>query len=78
MIAVEEVARPCDPQVVPPEAAVESEAPLEPPIDPKVREFLRYVLSREGQDAVQRDGKYLPLTAEAARDQLQKLEFSSP
>jgi phosphate transport system substrate-binding protein len=48
------------------------------PIDPKAREFLRYILSREGQDAVQRDGKYLPLTAEAAREQLQKLESASP
>jgi phosphate transport system substrate-binding protein len=48
------------------------------PIDPKAKEFLRYILSREGQDAVQRDGKYLPLTAEAAREQLQKLESASP
>jgi len=44
------------------------------PVDPKVREFLRYVLSREGQEAVQRDGKYLPLTAEVVREQLRKLE----
>src|SRR5216684_979398 len=44
------------------------------PIDPKVKEFLRYVLSREGQDAVQRDAKYLPLTAAAVREQLKKLE----
>ncbi|HEX7931877.1 MAG TPA: substrate-binding domain-containing protein [Paraburkholderia sp.] len=44
------------------------------PTDPKVKEFLRYVLSREGQAAVERDGKYLPLTAEAAREQLAKLE----
>jgi phosphate transport system substrate-binding protein len=44
------------------------------PIDPKAKEFLRYVLSREGQDAVQRDGKYLPLTPEMAREQLAKLE----
>jgi phosphate transport system substrate-binding protein len=44
------------------------------PIDPKAREFLRYVLSREGQDAVQKDGKYLPLTAEAAAEQLRKLQ----
>ncbi len=43
-------------------------------IDPLVREFLRYVLSREGQDAVQRDGKYLPLTAEVVRAQLKKLD----
>ena len=44
------------------------------PLDPKVKEFLRYVLSREGQEAVQRDGKYLPLTADVVREQLQKLE----
>jgi phosphate transport system substrate-binding protein len=44
------------------------------PLDPKVKEFLRYVLSREGQDAVQRDAHYLPLTGEVAREQLRKLE----
>lgn len=42
------------------------------PLDPKVKEFLRYVLSREGQEAVQRDGKYLPLTADVVREQLRK------
>ena len=44
------------------------------PIDPKVKEFVRYVLSREGQDAVQRDAKYLPLTSEIVKAQLRKLE----
>jgi phosphate transport system substrate-binding protein len=44
------------------------------PVAPKVKEFLRFVLSREGQDAVQRDAKYLPLTAEVVREQLKKLE----
>jgi phosphate transport system substrate-binding protein len=43
-------------------------------MDPKVREFLRFIVSREGQEAVARDGKYLPLTAEACREQLKKLE----
>jgi len=43
-------------------------------IDPLIKEYLRFVLSREGQEAVQRDGKYLPLTAEAAREQLRKLD----
>jgi phosphate transport system substrate-binding protein len=43
-------------------------------IDPLVREYLRFVLSREGQEAVERDGKYLPLTDEAVREQLQKLD----
>jgi phosphate transport system substrate-binding protein len=43
-------------------------------LDPKFREFMRYILSREGQEAVMRDGKYLPLTAEVVREQLRKLE----
>jgi len=43
-------------------------------IDPKVKEFLRFVVSREGQEAVQRDGKYLPLTAAMVREQLRKLD----
>jgi len=43
-------------------------------MDPKVREFIRFVLSREGQELVQKDGKYLPLTAEIAREELKKLK----
>ena len=43
-------------------------------IDPLVKEYLRFVLSREGQEAVQRDGKYLPLTATIVREQLHKLD----
>jgi len=38
-------------------------------IDPKVREFLRYILSREGQEAVNRDGRYLPLSPRVAEQQ---------
>jgi len=44
------------------------------PLDPKVREFLRYILSREGQDAVAKQGKYLPLPAETVAEQLKKLD----
>ncbi len=44
------------------------------PMDPRVLEFLRFVLSQEGQAEVMRDGKYLPLTAEVANAQLKKLE----
>ena len=44
------------------------------PTDPKVREFMRYILSREGQAQVMRDGKYLPLTAEVVREERRKLE----
>jgi phosphate transport system substrate-binding protein len=43
-------------------------------MDTKVREYLRFIVSREGQEAVAHDGKYLPLTAEASREQLQKLD----
>jgi len=44
------------------------------PLDPKVREFVRYILSREGQDMVQKDGKYLPLPAAIVAEQLKKLD----
>ena len=44
------------------------------PIDPKVREFLRYVLSREGQQALLDESSYLPLGAEIVRAQLEKLK----
>ena len=44
------------------------------PVDPKLKEYLRYILSREGQQQVMRDGKYMPLTAEVVREQLRKLE----
>ena len=44
------------------------------PVDPKVREFVRYILSREGQGEVQRDGHYLPLTAALVQEQLAKIQ----
>ena len=44
------------------------------PVDPKLKEFLRFVLSREGQEAIAKDGKYLPLTRAAVDEQLRKLE----
>jgi phosphate transport system substrate-binding protein len=43
-------------------------------VDPKVREYLRFIVSREGQQCVQRDGKYLPLTAEVCREMQKKLQ----
>ncbi|WP_020576347.1 PstS family phosphate ABC transporter substrate-binding protein [Actinopolymorpha alba] len=44
-------------------------------INPAAGEFLRYVLSREAQEAIQEhDGKYLPLTADVAAEQLAKVE----
>jgi phosphate transport system substrate-binding protein len=44
------------------------------PVDPKVKEFLRYILSREGQQDIVRDGGYLPLSRQAIQEQLRKLE----
>lgn len=43
-------------------------------VDPKLKEFLRYVLSRDGQQAVADNGSYLPLPAAVVRDQLKKLD----
>ncbi len=42
--------------------------------DPRVKEFLRYILSKQGQADVAREGSYLPLTAAVVRAQLQKLD----
>jgi len=42
------------------------------PFDPLVKEFLKFVLSREGQEIVVKDG-YLPLTAKMELDELKKL-----
>jgi phosphate transport system substrate-binding protein len=45
------------------------------PADRKLAEFLRYVLSREGQEAVLREGRgYLPMLAPFARTEVKKLE----
>lgn len=47
------------------------------PVDPKLKEFLLYILSREGQQPVAADGGYLPLTSAVVREQRRKLEFTS-
>ena len=44
------------------------------PVDPKVKEFLRYILSREGMQAVVLDRAFLPLNAAVIREELGKLE----
>lgn len=44
------------------------------PVDAKVDEFIRFILSQEGQQCVQREGRYIPLTAEIVKAQLKKLE----
>jgi phosphate transport system substrate-binding protein len=47
--------------------------PADPKVDPKVKEFLRYILSRQGQRDVLQAGGFLPLTEEVVREQLKKL-----
>lgn len=44
------------------------------PIDPKLKEFLRYLLSREGQEVIVRDHRYLPLSVAAAAKEARKLD----
>ena len=44
------------------------------PIDPRIEEFMRFILSKQGQECVQRDGRYLPMTGKMVRDQLKKLD----
>jgi len=44
------------------------------PIDPKVEEFLRFILSQEGQDCIQREGRYLPLMPHIVKEQIKKLD----
>jgi phosphate transport system substrate-binding protein len=43
-------------------------------LEPKVREFMRFVLSREGQQIISESGPYSPLPADQIREQLKKLE----
>lgn len=43
------------------------------PLDPTVKEFLRFVLSQQGQEVVEKDG-YLPLPADVVDAELKKLD----
>ena len=44
------------------------------PVDPKVREFLTFVLSRQGQADVEKEGIFLPLPLAMAKQDLEKLK----
>lgn len=44
------------------------------PVDPKVREFLRYILSRDGMTAIVEDRAFLPLDPATLQQQLQLLD----
>lgn len=43
------------------------------PLNPRVREFLRYILSREGQQVIDDLGIFSPLPAEVAEEQLARI-----
>jgi phosphate transport system substrate-binding protein len=44
------------------------------PLDPRVREFVRFILSREGQQIIAKAGIYSPLPEAVIREQLRKLD----
>lgn len=44
------------------------------PIPAKTKEFLKLVLSRQGQDVVAQEGVYIPLTPQVAEQELKKLD----
>jgi phosphate transport system substrate-binding protein len=44
------------------------------PLDPKVREFMRFVLSREGQEIIAKGGPYSPLPLSYLLEQRKKLD----
>ena len=43
------------------------------PLDPLVKEFIKYFLSKEGQEVVIKDG-YLPIPAAIVNEELKKIE----
>lgn len=44
------------------------------PIDPKTKEFLDYILSKDGQEAVVKEGIFLPLPGTAVKEERAKLQ----
>lgn len=44
------------------------------PLDPKIKEYLEYILSKEGQDAVVKEGVFLPLTAAMVKAERARLQ----
>jgi len=44
------------------------------PLEPKVKEFLKAVLSKQGQDVVAKEGVYIPLQPEVVKEELAKLD----
>ena len=47
---------------------------MPPPLPPKVKEFLKLVLSKEGQQVVADERVFIPLQPEVVQEELRKLE----
>jgi phosphate transport system substrate-binding protein len=45
-------------------------------LDPKLKEFLFFILSKQGQDVLRKQGEYLPLTPELVFQQRARLDQS--
>lgn len=46
-------------------------------LDPKIREFLKFVLSKQGQQDVEKEGVFLPLPRQMVKEELRKIEEHS-
>lgn len=46
-------------------------------LDPKIKEFLKFVLSKEGQQDVEKEGVFLPLPRQMVNQEIQKIEAPS-
>jgi phosphate transport system substrate-binding protein len=44
------------------------------PLEPKIKEFLKAVLSKQGQDVVAAEGVFMPLLPEVVKEELAKLD----
>ncbi len=44
------------------------------PLEPKIKEFLKLVLSKQGQEVVANERVYIPLTADVVKEELAKLD----
>ena len=43
-------------------------------LEPKIKEFLKAVLSKQGQDVVAAEGVFMPLLPEVVKEELAKLD----
>ena len=44
------------------------------PLDPKIKEFLKFVLSKQGQQDVEKEGVFLPLPTQMVKEEIRKID----